>query len=147
MMDRGPDRLVPVMREPHLIAGLTLRDWDLLVPQARSSGLLARLAILAEASVGLAAVPQRVQTHLRSALKLAEKHRRDTLFELDRIADTLRSVVPTVILLKGAAYMAADLPPAPGRLFTDIDILVPKESLPAVEQVLEFAGWRCGEIN
>ena len=45
------------------------------------------------------------------------------------------------LLLKGAAYALADLPPAAGRLFGDIDLLVPKALLPKVEAALMLAGW------
>lgn len=45
------------------------------------------------------------------------------------------------ILLKGAAYLLANLPPSRGRLFSDIDILVPKRALPAVESALMLAGY------
>ena len=47
-----------------------------------------------------------------------------------------------IILLKGAAYLAADLPPARGRLASDVDIMVSKESLAAVEAALLAAGWQ-----
>jgi hypothetical protein len=46
-----------------------------------------------------------------------------------------------VLLLKGAAYAIADLPPAAGRLFGDIDILVPHPQLGQVEAALMLAGW------
>lgn len=46
-----------------------------------------------------------------------------------------------VILLKGAAYVMAKLPSAKGRLFSDIDIIVPKDSLNAVEAALMLHGW------
>src|SRR5205085_11661497 len=46
-----------------------------------------------------------------------------------------------LILLKGAAYVAAGLPAGRGRLFSDIDVLVPKPLLPEVESALMLAGW------
>jgi hypothetical protein len=46
-----------------------------------------------------------------------------------------------VILLKGAAYVMANLPSACGRLFTDIDIMVPKDRLNEVEAALMLHGW------
>jgi len=46
-----------------------------------------------------------------------------------------------LILLKGTAYVAAGLPPAAGRLFSDIDILVPKAALGDVESLLMVHGW------
>ena len=46
-----------------------------------------------------------------------------------------------VVVLKGAAYLIGDLPPARGRLFSDVDILVPKHALPAVESALMLTGY------
>jgi len=46
-----------------------------------------------------------------------------------------------VLLLKGAAYVAAGLPPAPGRLFSDIDLMVPRAQLDKAEVLLQFDGW------
>jgi len=45
-------------------------------------------------------------------------------------------------LLKGAAYVAADLPASKGRLIEDIDLLVPAERLREVELALERADWQ-----
>ena len=45
------------------------------------------------------------------------------------------------MLLKGAAYVAAGLLPAMGRVFTDIDIMVPKSRLGEVEAALMSHGW------
>ena len=46
-----------------------------------------------------------------------------------------------MLLLKGAAYAAAGLPPAAGRLFGDIDLLVPKAQIDAAEAALTLEGW------
>jgi Uncharacterised nucleotidyltransferase len=46
-----------------------------------------------------------------------------------------------VVLLKGAAYAMADQPAALGRLFGDIDLLVPRAQLAEVESRLMLAGW------
>jgi hypothetical protein len=45
------------------------------------------------------------------------------------------------VLLKGAGYLFAGLPAARGRLFSDIDILVPRGALPQVEAALMQRGW------
>ena len=78
---------------------------------------------------------------------LAEKHRRDVLYELDRIREIIGENVGMVVLLKGAAYLAAGLPPSAGRTFNDIDILVPQHTIAGTEALLRFAGWRNDEIH
>lgn len=50
-----------------------------------------------------------------------------------------------MLLLKGAAYAAAGLPPAAGRLFGDIDLLVPKSQIDAAEAALMLGGWVSGQ--
>jgi len=45
------------------------------------------------------------------------------------------------VLLKGAAYLRAGLPPAEGRLFSDIDFLVPRGRIGSVEAALMGGGW------
>jgi len=46
-----------------------------------------------------------------------------------------------VILLKGSAYLVSELPPARGRVFSDIDIMVPQNQIETVEAALLAAGW------
>ena len=141
------DSLAQALRDPKELAHASLADWDRLVPQARRAGLLGRLAHLIDRSIGLDAVPDRVRSHLLSARILAEKRRREVVFEIDRLVELLQDVLGRVILLKGAAYVVTDLPPAAGRIFNDIDILVPKDQLATVEAMLSLGGWRLGEID
>jgi hypothetical protein len=141
------NELALFLRDPARLATATLAEWDRLVPMARFAGLLGRLAFLAEECGGLEMVPPAVRPHLQAAKVLAEKHRRDTLYNVARLTDLLTPVLGRVILLKGAAYLCADLPPANGRIFNDIDILVPRRVLPNVESILTISGWRLGEIT
>jgi hypothetical protein len=139
--------LASLLRDPKRIARLTDAEWDDIIPQARSAGLLSRLATVAQAEGDYAALPERPRRHMQAAQLLSSKHRRDVLYELDRIHDILGSLLGTIVLLKGAAYLAAELPSCRGRIFNDIDILVPAEKLGAVEALLELAGWRAGDID
>jgi hypothetical protein len=146
-MPHQRDHLANALRDPQRLARASLSDWDFLIPEARRAGLLGRLADIVERSFGLEVVPEKVRAHLVSASILAEKRRREVLFEIDRLVDLLKDVLGTVVLLKGAAYIVAGLAPAAGRIFNDIDILVPKTELAAVEAILSLGGWRLGEID
>jgi hypothetical protein len=62
-------------------------------------------------------------------------------FEVEQIRRALDGLGLPLILLKGAAYALAGLPPAAGRIFSDVDILVPKERIGEVEAALMLHGW------
>ncbi len=115
--------------------------WDEAVPMLRNQGLLGRLAYIVEESNAGAALPARAREHLQAARVVAENHRRVMDWEVDRIARALAGTGARVVLLKGAAYAAAGLPSARGRLASDVDLLVAEELLPAVEAALLSAGW------
>lgn len=136
------DALLPrVLRDPKVMADLTDEDWDILVRQARSAGLLGRLGALVHQHALLSRIPPAVWRHMQAVLTVADKQRRAVLWEVKLLSQTLAGLDAPVVLLKGAAYAAAGLPPAAGRTFSDIDILVPKLSLPAVEKKLLLSGW------
>jgi hypothetical protein len=55
--------------------------------------------------------------------------------------------VDVPVILKGAAYVLAELPPAAGRLSSDVDIMVPKETLGAVEAALHRDGYEAVKLD
>lgn len=68
-------------------------------------------------------------------------------WELDRIRRALAGIDSKVVLLKGAAYLLAELAVARGRLSTDVDILAPGRQLGAIEAKLLEHGWRHVKIE
>jgi hypothetical protein len=136
-----------LLREPALARSFALPDWDLAIRQARAAGLLGRLHDLFAVEGLLDAVPEAPRAHLAAAHVLALKHGRDVRWEVECIAEALAETVERVVLLKGAAYLLAGLPPARGRIFTDIDVLVPLERLSQVEVALQMGGWVFGKID
>ena len=138
-MNRRCHDLLTVLREPARMTDLPLAAWDRLLPQARAAGLLARLAVQA-ADLGLT-LPAAVQPHLTAARTLAERQLEAVRWEARKLDEALAKLDVPVLLLKGAAYVLGGLPPARGRLFADIDILVPKAALGAVEAQLMLHGW------
>lgn len=138
---KGCQPLLAVLREPTRMAGLDLPTWDRLLRQAAAAGLLSRLAVQAEA-LGLdAQLPAPVRPHLTAARSVAAKQRQAVRWEVRRVGRALAGLEGPVLLLKGAAYALADLPPAAGRLFGDIDLLLPKAQLGRAEGDLMLAGW------
>jgi len=120
---------------------LTPRDWELLLAQAAASRLSARLAHHYLARGWMHTVPEGPARHLDSARRFTDRLRYEVLWEVDHIERALRDLATPVVLLKGAAYVAAGLPPGVGRLFSDVDIMVRRDQLGAVETALFAAGW------
>lgn len=133
--------LLNVLREPVSTVLLKLEDWDVLIRQARQFDLLGRLSVLLEECELLEAVPAQPREHLLSGHVAAQRHKLAVHAEVAHIRKALQPIGVPIILLKGAAYAIAKLPPASGRFFSDIDILVPKESVNAVEAALLMNGW------
>ena len=66
--------------------------------------------------------------------------RTQALWEAEMARRALAPLGVPVILLKGTAFHAADLDAATGRSVGDLDILVPRDSLDAVEAALARGG-------
>lgn len=130
-----------VLSKPERIPKLSLADWDVLVRQARRAGLLARLAETLNGTEWEEHIPQPVRWHLEADHILAERQKIAVRWEVSQIREALAALGAPVILLKGAAYVMADLPAARGRLFGDIDILLPSEKISQAEAALMLAGW------
>ena len=133
--------LLLALRNPSAMAGFDAAAWDLLVRQGAAAGLLGRLGALTRQAGIEERLPQAVRHHMQAVLTLAEQQHRAVLWELVQLSVTLSELEGPVLLLKGAAYAAAGLAPAAGRLFSDIDLLVPKTQISAAETALMLGGW------
>ncbi len=137
-----PTLLVQVLREPVRARGLTPREWEQLLGQARAAGLHGALPFLLD-DAGVEAPPA-PRIHLDWLRTVALRHRDSMRNEVRLIAQALARTsggTERLLLLKGAAYLMAELSLARGRLFGDVDILVSKASLPDVERALIIQGW------
>jgi Uncharacterised nucleotidyltransferase len=131
--------LLQVLLQPRHALSLSPADWDLLIRQARRANLLSRLAAALQSL--LDQVPLAPRHHLEAAQLVARRQGQTTRWEVQclRAALAPRGIEP--ILLKGAAYLLAELPASKGRLFGDVDILVPKAQIDASEAALVEQGW------
>lgn len=116
-------------------------QWDLLVRQARSANMLARLCARFEEQNLLDKVPSQVKFHLTSAKVAVQALQRSIRWEVHCICNALAQTDIPVVLLKGAAYLLGELPARIGRQFEDVDIMVPKEELDTAERKLMLHGW------
>lgn len=133
--------LIEVLRQPARMAQLALADWELLLRQALAANLTASLYCLAEEQGLLDAVPAQPRRHLDWAGALLRRHADGVRWEVARVQAALAAIDAPLVLLKGAAYTLAGLPAARGRLFSDIDVLLPKACIPDAEAALMMGGW------
>jgi hypothetical protein len=127
---------------PEILGNLQLSEWDGLLPEAWSAGLLARLDVLLNERGLFKGVPDPVQSHLIAARRVANNEDSILRWEVNRIAYALARQDIPIALLKGAAYVMLNLPIARGRFSSDVDILVPKAYIANVERALIDHGWR-----
>ena len=136
------DVLRQALVAPEILGNLQLSEWDGLLSEAWSAGLLARLDVLLNERRLFKGVPDPVRPHLVAARRVADNEDSIVRWEVNRIAQALpRQDIP-IVLLKGAAYIMLELPVARGRISSDVDILVPKVSIANVEKALIDHGWR-----
>jgi hypothetical protein len=137
----NPRLLTAVLCRPSMAAELDTRSWERLVWQSRAAELMGQLHRELSAAGTLPLVPDPARRHLDAAWSISDKHAVAVRHELRGLQETLEPLGIPVILLKGAAYCAQRNRASVGRIFNDIDILVPKAALPAVEERLTWAGW------
>ena len=131
--------LIDQLNTPAQARTLTAADWTHLIGTARNANLLGKLAAALETAGALPdGNPGR---HLRGALQLSVRQRQSVTWEANRIDAALAVLDRPVVLLKGAAYAMSGHLAGAGRLFGDIDILVPRATLEQVELKLMVNGW------
>jgi len=141
------DLLARTLRTPDSVTRFSMGEWDVLIRQARAAGLLARLAYRFRRDSLSDAIPAGARWHFTAAETLADRQRTAIHWELANIRTALADIDVPLVALKGAAYVASGSPAADGRLFNDIDILVPRERLPEVENALMLAGWHASHLS
>jgi hypothetical protein len=133
--------LVDALARPEMLPGLRNAQWDLLIRQGRRADMLPRIEERCRTAGVWEQLPAQPRLHLESAAVVARRQHRELRWEVRLIADALASLQIPVALLKGAAYAMSGLAAARGRMMSDVDILVPHETLPEVESALMKRGW------
>ncbi|MDD5579523.1 MAG: nucleotidyltransferase family protein [Methylobacter sp.] len=132
---------------PRLALNLNLRQWDLLIRQARSANVLATLGYLLDSVGILNQIPAQPHNHIKSAQTYADRFYISLKWEIICIQEALKSINIPLVLLKGSAYFIAENNAAKGRIFSDVDIIVPEDKLLEVEAALIKAGWMTNTID
>ncbi|GAA0320638.1 nucleotidyltransferase family protein [Sphingomonas oligophenolica] len=129
--------LARALRTPGNTQALDSDGWTALIAIARAEQMIGTLAWRLE---GLA-VPPTVARILGDARASAEQGRIAALWEAEAARRALAPTGVPLVLLKGTAFVAAGLKAGQGRSIGDLDILVPRAALDAVEAALLDAGW------
>ncbi|MDD2658231.1 MAG: nucleotidyltransferase family protein [Methylococcales bacterium] len=133
--------------EPRQALKLNLRQWDLLIRQARNANVLARLCYLFDSEGILKQIPAQPYAHILSTQTYADRFYISLNLEVACIQEALKELNVPLVLLKGSAYFIAGNIAANGRIFSDVDILVPEDKLLEVEIALIKAGWMTNTID
>ncbi|MCV2353140.1 nucleotidyltransferase family protein [Paucibacter sp. B2R-40] len=139
--------LIDLMREPQRMRELSLKQWDQVLRLARSANLLGRLAQAAVDLDLLEHLPAQAARHLLATQRLTQHQQEAIEWECRHLEAALGSLQVRPVLLKGAAYAMSGHPAAKGRLFGDVDLLVPRASLNEAEAALMLHGWSIGKID
>ena len=134
--------IIRMLKSPEDVISLTAVQWDLLIRQSKAANLLAHLyTVLVDAGLE-DKIPHQPGNHLRASNMVAQRNRLAVQWEITQLLEAVHPVAVPVVVLKGAAYAMAGLPISRGRMFHDIDILVPRSALEDVEKRLQVWGWR-----
>jgi hypothetical protein len=126
--------LVRALRDPSSVGDC---DWPGLISAARAEQLIGSLAFRMEGRP----VPARVEAVFEASRRDAAYSRIQALWEAEMARRALTPLGVPVILMKGTAFHAANYDACIGRSVGDLDIMVPRASLDAVEVALLDAGW------
>ncbi|MEX2650768.1 MAG: nucleotidyltransferase family protein [Alphaproteobacteria bacterium] len=133
--------LILLLRRPEAAVTLDAQAWTRVLFAARKAALLGRVAAGIGAAGVLDALPDKVRSYLNGAMIAAESNQRALRWEVRCLERLLGDVGDPLVLLKGMAYVAANLPVARGRRASDVDILVARHDLARVEATLLGNGW------
>ena len=134
--------LLHSMRDPASVMGLGAEALDDVLHAARRHSLLARLEHDLAALGVLQDLPETAKRQFANARIRTHANAIALGFEIDRVRRALACLGSRIVLLKGAAYQRAGLPPARGRFAVDLDILVPVADIGRAERTLVDRGWR-----
>ncbi|HEY9102145.1 nucleotidyltransferase family protein [Chitinimonas sp.] len=140
-MSRPNDLILQGLLEPASLERFSPGQWDLLVRQGRRANVLSRLALLLQGRKGSEYLFAPARAHLEAAAVIARQQEVAIRWEVSCIQAALQESGVPLVLLKGAAYVMANLPVAQGRVFSDVDILLPRAQIADAESALMLHGW------
>jgi hypothetical protein len=129
--------LARALREPGNASALDAAGWTDLIAIARAEQMLGTLALRLE-GVRIPASARRILADARASTAQGQVA---AVWEAEMARRALAPLGVPIVLLKGTAFAVAGLRAGEGRSIGDLDILVPRERIEAVEAALLEAGW------
>jgi hypothetical protein len=139
--------LIQYLRNPQVALAFSARQWERLLRSARHGSLSSRVGWLAEQSGLMVQLPEKIQFHFQSALRVAQSQAVSVNWEVAQIQKALAEPNIPFVILKGGAYIKGKFAAAHGRVLSDVDIMVPKSRLNDAEKALYAAGWFPTKLN
>lgn len=143
----GQSLLLDCLKNPENITTLTLQQWSLLLRMAKTCKLVAHIGWLIEQHNLNESVPNKVRHHFQAAQAIVAYRRRMAFWELNRLQRALVECKTDIVVLKGCAYLLADMPFSAARLFSDVDIMVDKAHIDTVEKILLEHNWQSSKLD
>lgn len=123
------------------------RKWTQLLHQSRDQALLGSLYVLCQQHNLLELLPGTVRDHFWSGFVYAEKQKVTLVQELLELENCFTGVDYPCVLVKGTAYRLGLYRFGQGRIFSDIDLLVPQSHFSDALTRLQDAGYLEFEIS
>ncbi len=139
--------IIQLYKEPQLATSVSLRQWESLILVMRSEQLLARFGYRFREVGVLATLEKCVQRHFENAITLAEHQHTQIRYEAKKLSSYLKGKTKKLVFLKGGAYVLSNCSASIGRTCGDVDVIVEKSDITAVEKALILAGWCHKDIN
>ena len=141
--DAAPDYQLfsGVLRNPDRLIELSATEYSRVIDAAQAARLLGWLLARGDERRAPANTTPWLSDRLAHCRAYAREYERALTWEIGRLSRAFAETDVPWVLLKGAAYVAASLPPGRGRRVADIDVLVPAKDLQSAEQALRRHGW------
>ncbi|MCX7279124.1 MAG: nucleotidyltransferase family protein [Burkholderiales bacterium] len=138
--------LVELLQQPARALQVDEAHWNDIVVSGQDKQLLGPLAAALVRAGVMPQLSKAVRLHLDLALLVAQRRREAALWEVENLRRVVDPETPLWVL-KGCSYALCRDHIAAGRLFSDVDILVPRALLERTEGDLIAAGWTPSSLS
>jgi len=130
-------------------ASLSLKQWSDTIRVLRYQQCLARIGWrLKHLGVDISTLPQYVQNHFKNAEIIARKQFHQVHYEAAELQKLLQPYATHLLFLKGAAYsLTENACVGSGRTYSDIDLLVDRNSITVIEKELAVHGFFAEDLD